>query len=209
MRVSTILALAGSIVALCALSATAQKEKSPGALDLPYWTLKGQPARQFVPGLNAVLLLTTDQKQRLATAWYETVRSDAVSAAATTVKTDPNASAAQKQAALETIAAANNQFHQSLQTILTPEQKALIERINALYVEVQKAAADGFQNDLAAAKGNKEETERIRTEIRSRLESELDLRLASLLSSEQRAAMQKAAADEKRAVESKRTKTEK
>jgi hypothetical protein len=206
MRVATILALVVGIVAFCVLPAAAQKEKPPGTLDLPYWTLKGQPARQCVPGLNAALLLTTDQKQRLAAAWEETVLSDAVTAAARTVKTDPNATAAQKQAALETIAGANSQFHQSLQTILTPEQKTLIERINALYVEAQKAAADPFQADFAAAKGNKEETERIRGEVRARIESDLEQRLASVLTPDQRAAMQKAAADEKRAVEAKSTK---
>ena len=71
MRGLTILVLVAGTVALCALPAAAQKEKSPGALDLPYWTLKGQPARQFVPGLNAALLPTTDQKQILAASALE------------------------------------------------------------------------------------------------------------------------------------------
>src|SRR5262245_36438645 len=113
MRPRAVLVLVVGIAAAFALPAAAQKEKGTGSVDLPYWTIKGQPARQLVPGLNAALLLTAEQKQRLAAAREETIGSEAVAAAGRTVKTDPSASEAQKQAALKTIEAAHQQLRQS------------------------------------------------------------------------------------------------
>jgi Spy/CpxP family protein refolding chaperone len=201
MRVRSVLVLAVGIAAVFSPPAAAQKERTPGAANLPYWTLKGRSARQFVPGLDAALRLTAEQKQKLAAAWDETVRSEAVLAAGRTVKTDPNITDAQRQAALETISTANNQFRQSVETILTPEQKALIERINALFAEVQRDVAEQFQGDFATTKGNKEETERIRQEVRTRVETDFGRRIESLLTPEQREAMQTAATEERRAAE--------
>src|SRR3954452_20684106 len=105
-----------------AVPATAQKPAGlPPVACLPLWTIKGNPTREFVPGLTAALLLTTEQRQQLAEAWQETSRSEAVAAAARTLKSDPGATEAQKQAAQALIAAAAARLRQRIDAVLTED----------------------------------------------------------------------------------------
>src|SRR5690349_17592511 len=104
---------------MIAVPAMAQKPAGPPPVaHLPLWTIKGNPTPEFVPGLTAALLLTTEQRQQLAQAWQETSGSEAVIAAARTLKSDPGATEAQKQAAQALIAAAAARLRQRIDAVL-------------------------------------------------------------------------------------------
>lgn len=197
MRPRIVMAL---LVVACCAAAVAQKEKKrPDVGNFPFWTAK-KTARvgPFVPGLNAVLMLTDEQKEKIAAAREETIGSEAVIAAGRTLKTDPNASEAQKEAARKMIEDARAQLDAKVAAILTPEQKALIEKINALYAEVQESVRAEFEAQFVAAKGNKEEMGRVQNEFRERAAAQFAHRLIGILTPEQRTAMEAAAAAEKK-----------
>jgi hypothetical protein len=180
-----------------AVPAAAQKPASPPSVaHLPLWTVKGTPTREFVPGLTAALLLTTEQREQLAQAWQETSGSAAVAAAARTLKSDPAATEAQKQAARALLQAAAARFQQQIDTILTQDQKALIEWIDSLYAEAGKAVRSAMEAEFAAAKGDPDATARLRQQAQEQRDAAFLRKLQQVLTSEQWAAMTKAAAAE-------------
>src|SRR5262245_31099480 len=136
MKVRTFLASVALLVVASAVPALAKKAGPPSVAHLPFWSAKGQPTTQFVPGLNAALLLTTGQQEQLAQAWQDTMGSESVVAAARTLKLDPGATDAQKQAAQAAIDAAAANLRQRIDAILTRDQKGQIEWINGIYAEV-------------------------------------------------------------------------
>ena len=184
--------------ALLPTAALAQKEKRPDVSGFPFWKApKIGYTKPFVPGLNAVLMLSDEQKEKLVTAQHETVNSETVQEAGRRVKTNPNASEAERQAARETMEQAQTDFRVRVAAILTAEQKALIENINAAYEDVRNAVGQEFQPRYAAAKGNEQEAAKVRIEAQEKTEADFLRRLAGMLSSEQNLALAKAAAEEK------------
>lgn len=197
MRPRTVMAL---LVVACCVAAVAQKEKKrPDVGNFPFWTAK-KTARvgPFVPGLNVVLMLTDEQKEKIVAARQETIGSDAVVAAGRALKTDPNASEAQKEAARKVVEEARAQLDAKVAAILTPEQKSLIEKINALYAEVQESVRAEFQGQFVAAKGNEQEAARVQKEFREKAAAQFANRLIGILTPEQRTAIEVAAAEEKK-----------
>ncbi len=184
--------------ALFPTTAMAQKEKRPDVSGFPFWKApKIGYSKPFVPGLNAVLMLSDEQKEKLVAAHNETVGSEAVREAGRKVKTDPIASEAARQAARETTERAQSELHARVATILTAEQKALIENINSAYEDVRNAVGQEFQPRYAAAKGNEQEAANVRKESQEKTEADFLRRLAGMLSSEQNLALAKSAAEEK------------
>src|SRR5947209_1753305 len=131
MKVSRLMTSVALLAVASALPAIAKKAGPPSVAHLPLWAVKGQPTPQFVPGLTAALLLTPGQQEQLAQAWQETQGSEATVAAARTLKLDPNATEAQRQAARAVIDAAAATLRQRIDATLTDDQKGLIERINS------------------------------------------------------------------------------
>jgi hypothetical protein len=180
----------------CSIPALAEKEKRPDVSGFPFFIgAKGAPVR--VPGLNAILLLTDEQKQKIHMAQQETVNSEAVAGAARTVKTDPNATEAQKQAARQAVQAAQEDLRKRVTAILTSEQKTLIERIHVIHEQVASDVSAEFQARFAASKGNEEEAKRVRKEAEEKRLAEFTRKVGEILTAEQREAMTKAAAEEK------------
>ena len=167
-------------------------EKKPAIGGFPFWSApKREFSDQFVPGLNAALLLSPEQIEQLHAARRETIDSETLRAA---TRKDPNLTEAQREAANKLVTAAQANLRIKVSNILTVEQRDLIERINALHQEVEKAVLDEFQPKLTASKGDEQAQERLRTEMRERKLADLRSKLESLLSPNQKSAFDQAAA---------------
>jgi len=156
---------------------------------------KGQ--RPHVPGLNAALLLTPEQRERIAVTHAETLGSEAVVTASRKVKGDPNASEADRAAARKLAEDARAAFDRRVREVLTPAQREVIERFQVLYGEAQEAVAQEFGPRLVGAKGRVEETARLRAEAADRLTADFARRVTEILTAEQRAAFDAEAARER------------
>jgi hypothetical protein len=197
MKPRTLLTMVAMILAAGVIPAAAKKASVPSVTHLPFWTVKGRPTPQFVPGLTAALLLTLEQQEQLTQAWQETMGSEAVAAAARTLKSDPDATAAQKEAARSLLDAAAATLQLRINAILTMDQKALIEWINSVFVDAGKAVAAEMEAEYAAAKGDKAAIERVQQKRKEKLETAFLQKLKEILTPEQWTAMMRAAEEEK------------
>lgn len=179
-----------------AAPANAQKEKRPDVSSFSFVTgPKGD--RPHLPGLNAVLLLTDEQKEKLVAARQETLGSEAVLSAARKAKTDPNATEADRQAARKLTDEAQAQYDRRVAEILTDAQREMTQRLQVLLRQAHEAAATEYGPKLVAAKGNEAETLKLRQESRDFLNADFARRVNEILTPEQRAAFEHAAAEER------------
>jgi len=113
----------------------AEKQKASDVNAYPFWTggKKAGAVTQFVPGLNAALQLNEGQKEQIAAARDEVMNDEAVKAARSISKSDPNVTVEQREKARAAVEAANARMRERVAAILTPEQKSLIEKINAAH----------------------------------------------------------------------------
>ena len=173
-------------------------EKKPAIGNFPFWSApKREYADQFVPGLNAALLLSPEQIEQLHSARRETIDSETLR---TATRKDPNLTEPQREAAHKLVSEAHASLRIKVSNILTADQRALIERINAVHQEVQKGVLEEFQPKLTASKGDDQVQEKLRNEMRERVSSDLRSRLDGLFSPNQKAAFEQAAADEQAAA---------
>lgn len=105
-------------------------------------------------------------------------------------------------------AAAREQLEKQVADILTADQKKLIEKVNDAYAKALPEAADEFQPQIEAAKGNAEETAKPRAMQREAVVAAFEKRLDQILSADQREAVKKAG-EEARKWEEKAKKTPK
>lgn len=187
-----------SAVGLLIVSTVLAKEMQLTIGNFPFWTApKREYADQFVPGLNAVLLLTQEQIVKLHEARRETIDSDAVRPIR---QKDPNATEAERTAIQKRLADAQASLRVRVSNILTAEQRSLIDQINAAHAEAVKQVAEQFQARLIASKGNDQEQENLRKEIRERTSADFVQKVQATLTPAQRIAFDKAAEAEKAAA---------
>lgn len=173
-------------------------EKKPAIGNFPFWSApKREYSDQFVPGLNAALLLSPQQIEQLHAARRETIDNETLRAA---TRKDPNLTDAQREAAHKLVSEAQANLRIKVSNILTADQRALIERINAVHQEVTKAVGEEFQPKLTSSKGDDQLQERLRNEIRERVAADFRAKLDGLLSPNQKEAFDQAAADEQEAA---------
>ncbi len=164
-----------AVAALIVPTASAADKKPASLRDFPFWSAPKQPhARAFVPGLNAVLGITADQAEKIEAACRETIDQPEA-------RVKGSGSKAVEKA------------HQLVAEILTAEQKKKIETINALYAKVLAATAKEFQGDFIDAKGNDEETKRIRERQAEAIREGFQEKLATVLSKDEMKAVKAAA----------------
>jgi hypothetical protein len=195
----TVLALAAA--ALFAAPASAQKKAE--LHDFPFWTAPKRPhAGAFVPGLQAALELTPEQIEKIIAARNATV--DCPEIRKLPHKGDPNATADDLAKAGAKREEATEKLYKEVDSILTKDQKALIEKINDAYAKVAAEVGEEFQPKFAAAKSNAEDTAAVKKELMEALVTAFDKKLDALLTNDQKAAVKKAAEEEaKRAAENK------
>jgi hypothetical protein len=192
-----------TLVAVALVSHPAQAQKKPALHDFPFWSAPKNPhARAFVPGLQAALALTPEQIEKILAARATTLESSEISKLPH--KGDPNATADDLAKAHAQRQEATEKLFKEVDTILTRDQKALIEKINDSYAKVAAEVLDEFQAKFAAAKGNAEDTAAVKKELGEALVTAFDKKLDGLLTADQKAAVKKAAEEEaRRAAENK------
>lgn len=206
MRFAHLGAVAVLAISLNTALAFAQKEKRHDVSGFSFVTGPKRDRPQL-PGLNAVLLLTEEQKEKLVLAHQETLGSDSVLASGRKVKTDPNATEADRQAARRAHDEAQTAYDRKVAEILTPAQKELVQRLQVLYSQSREAVSAEYAPMLVSAKGNEAETVRLRREAQAALTSDFGRRVNEILTPEQRTAFERSAADEKQREAAAKTKS--
>lgn len=186
-----------AVILIVSLSLGTQAEaqaKKPAIGNFPFWS---QPKQEFsdqlVPGLNAALLLSDEQIAKLQEARRETIDNEQLRG-----KKDKSVELpeAEREARRKATQEAYTNLRTKVSNILTAEQRTLIEQINAAHLEVTKAAADEFGPQLVGAKGNDDLQKRLQQEKRDRITANFKAKLESILSPNQKAAWEAAAAQE-------------
>jgi hypothetical protein len=190
------------LFALCTaltLPTLAQKQKSTDLSGFPLlWSAKKTPLTgPFIPGLNAALLLSDEQTEKLIAAREETLSNEKFQKLGAVVKLNPNASDAEREAARQANEEARDQFKTRVENILTAEQRKLVERLNTVFGESLTAAQEAYRGQLEQlVKTDKARAEELRQEVREKSLKDFKARLEGMLSKEQWAALAKAAAAE-------------
>jgi hypothetical protein len=199
--------LAALLALLCAAaspSLAAQKKKGrPDASGLALWSAKGTPlaGRQYIPGLNAALLLSDEQVENLYTAWRETVNSPELTEKGRRLKQTPNPTAEQQEEVRLLREAAEGRLQSRVAAILTPAQRDLMTSIEVLYRQAQETVNADLASAFALKKSDPEEAQRLQQSARERLASDFRRRLEEVLTAEQRLALQTAAEEQRREAE--------
>lgn len=184
------------ITALSPLGA-AEKQKKSDIGGFPFWTsAKRGHVNQFVPGLNAALQFTDAQQEQISAANAEFSNDEGVKAARSISKNDPNVTADQRDKARATLEAANTRLHEKINAILTPEQKALVEKINAAYAAAMEDTGIVYADKFATVKADEAARRRIQEEKNQDIEEQFLHKLDGILSPGQKEAMTRAAAEE-------------
>jgi hypothetical protein len=186
-----------------ALPALAQKQKSNDLSGFPLlWSAKKNPlAGPFIPGLNAALLLSEEQKEKLMAARAETLGNEKIQALGAKVKQNPNASEAEREAAHKAQEEARDQFKFRVESILTADQRKLVGIINTLFEEVVTATHEAYRGQFEqVVKTDKAKQEELRKEVQEKTVKDFRVRLEGTLSKDQWAALTKAAAVEEAAA---------
>lgn len=190
---------ASFLFALCAalvVPAQAQKQKPNDLAGFPLlWSAKKTPlASPFVPGLNAALLLTEQQKEKLMAAREETLGNEKLQKLGAKVKENASASEAEREAARKAHEEARDQFKTRMESILTADQRGLVARINTIYDESLTAAQEAYRGQLEqVVKTDKAKMEELRREVQQKAQKDFLGRLEGSLSKDQWAALTKAA----------------
>ncbi|MFM8471112.1 MAG: hypothetical protein ACKODH_14300 [Limisphaerales bacterium] len=184
------------LFAALASPALAQKQKSTDLAGFPLlWSAKKNPLTgPFIPGLNAALLLSDEQKEKLLTAREETMGNEKLQSLGAKVKLNPNASEAERDAARKVYEEARDQFKARMENILNSEQRKLVERLNGIFDEALTAAQEAYRGQLEqVVKTDKAKMEELRHELREKGLKDFKARLEGTLTKEQWAALTKAA----------------
>lgn len=175
------------------------KSKRPEVGDYPFWSVKKRGfVTQLAPGLNAVLQLTDAQKEQIAAARDEMSRDEAVKAARGISKNDPAVTAEQREKARAVFDAASARLREKVDAILTPEQSALIAKINSAYATAVEEIATVYEAKSGAVKNDEAARKRMQEEKNQDTEDQFLHKLDTLLTPAQKDAMTRAAEDEQR-----------
>ncbi|MCI0705024.1 MAG: hypothetical protein L0241_28525, partial [Planctomycetia bacterium] len=142
------------------------------------------------------LQLTPEQVEKILAARSATIDSPEIRGLKR--KGDPNATADELATANAKRAEATEKLHKEVDAILTKDQKALIEKINDAYARVVAEVGEDFQPKFIAAKGNAEDTAALRKELKEAIVDAFDKKLDTVLTADQKAAVKKAAEEEKK-----------
>jgi len=190
------------LFALCtalALPALAEKQKSTDLAGFPLlWSAKKTPlAGPFIPGLNAALLLSEEQKEKLITAREEILQNEKIQQLGAKVKSNPNATEAERDAVQQAQAQARDQFKARVESILTAGQRTLVEQLNTVFDESLTAAQEAYRGQIEqVTKTDKARLEELRREVRETAVKNFKTRLEGMLTKDQWTALSKAAAEE-------------
>jgi hypothetical protein len=175
----------------------AAEKKASAAADYPFWTAKKRGyVGQFVPGLDAVLGLTDEQREQIAAARDEMANDESVKAARSISKSDPSVTAEQRDKAHAAVEAATTRMREKVAAILTPPQKELIGKINAAYAGAVEDVGIVYADKFASVKADEAARRRIQDEKNQDTEEQFLHKLDAILTASQKEAMSRAAEEE-------------
>jgi hypothetical protein len=184
--------LAGTLL-LC-VSSAADFKKGREVADFEFWTAKKRGhVPQFVPGLTAALELSDAQREAIATAREEWSSDEGLKAARSISKSDPSVTTEQREKARAAIDAATARLHERVDAILSPEQKALIDKINVAYAEAVEEIGIVYQDKFSSVKADAAARRRIQEEKNQDTEEQFLHKLDGILTASQREAVARAA----------------
>jgi hypothetical protein len=178
-------------------SSAADKSKVADVSNYPFWDGKKRGlVAQFVPGLTAALELTGAQKEQIAKAREEMSNDEGVRAARSISKSDPSVTAEQREKARAAMEAAMVRLREKVAAILTAEQKALIDEINAAYAAAVEDTGIVYADKFASVKADEAARRRIQEEKNQDIEEQFLHKLDGILAAGQKEAMKRAAEEE-------------
>jgi hypothetical protein len=189
---------------LICLASLAAKTKSPG---LPqgdtFFTMKGQPyaLERTFPGIVAAFMFSEDQKMALNEEYQETVADPQLREKGASLKNNPAATDAEREEMRKQQNEARAELQKRAEMILTPEQKALIPKIQDAANQALKGAREAFAADLGAAKGDKAKSKDLDEKIRVEAEDLFVQQLEKFLTPAQMEAVRQAAIAQREADE--------
>ncbi len=202
MRATSFLALMlGLLFASGPPSLAAEKTKGkPDPAGLPLWSSKSGTlaSRQYLPGLNATLLLSDEQVAKLHAAWQETVHTPELRTQSRQLKEAVNPTEAQRAEVRKLHEVAEGQLQTRVKAILSRTQQELMASIEVVYGQAREAVNADLTAEFGALKAKTEEAQRVRKLATERLAVEFQRRLTLTLTPQQLEALRTAAAEEQR-----------
>ena len=154
-------------------------------------SLFSSQVKKAVPGIDAVVSLSDDQKAKYAEAQKAMVASEAYAAAAKTIK-NKDASKEDRKAALASIKTAKAGLAEKLNGIIGADNATLVNKVNDVVASAQKDLRGEYKAKLKDAKGDKEATAALRKEMTAKAASSISEKVNALLSDAQKEAIKKA-----------------
>jgi hypothetical protein len=184
-----------AICTVLGLPVLAQKQKSTDLAGFPLlWSAKKSPLTgPFIPGLNAALLLSDEQKEKLIAARDETLGNEKLQSLGAKVKLNPNATKAEREAARKASEEARDHFKARVESILTADQRKLVASISTVFEEVGAATSEAYRDGFAQLKNDKASAVELYKEVSEKNAKDFKARLEGMLSKDQWAALTKAA----------------
>ena len=147
--------------------------------------------KKAVPGIDAVVSLSDEQKAKYAELQKAMVASEAYVAAAKTIK-NKDASKEDRKAALTAIKTAKAGLAAKLNGIIGADNATLVNKVNDAVASAQKDLRTEYKAMLKEAKNDKDATAALRKEMTAKAASSISEKVNALLSDAQKEAVKKA-----------------
>ena len=154
-------------------------------------SLFSSQVKKAVPGIDAVVSLSDEQKAKYADLQKAMVASEAYVAATKTIK-DKAASKEDRKAASTAIKTAKAGLAAKLNGIIGADNATLVNKVNAAVASTQKDLRTEYKAKLKEAKNDKDATAALRKEMSAKAASSVSEKVHALLSDAQKEAVKKA-----------------
>ena len=154
-------------------------------------SLFSSQVKKAVPGIDAVVSLSDEQKAKYAELQKALVASEAYVAATKTMK-NKDASKEDRKAAVTAIKTAKAGLAAKLNEIIGADNATLVNKVNASVASVQKDLRSEYRAKMKEAKNDKEATAALRKEMTAKAASVISEKVHALLSDAQKEAIKKA-----------------
>jgi len=154
-------------------------------------SLFSSQVKKAVPGIDAVVSLSDEQKAKYAELQKALVASEAYVAATKTIK-NKDASKEDRKAAVTAIKTAKAGLAAKLNEIIGADNATLVNKVNASVASVQKDLRGEYRAKMKEAKNDKEATAALRKEMTAKATSVISEKVHALLSDAQKEAVKKA-----------------
>ena len=154
-------------------------------------SLLSSQVKKAVPGIDAVVSLSDEQKAKYAELQKALVASEAYVAATKTIK-NKDASKEDRKAAVTAIKTAKAGLAAKLNEIIGADNATLVNKVNASVASVQKDLRGEYRAKMKEAKNDKEATAALRKEMTAKAASVISEKVNALLSDAQKEAIKKA-----------------